>query len=105
MLGRRFLPFVQGATVCVMVRAALEFALARDALDDLFARFAKAQYLRELLFSSLVGLMCQVVCGTRRSICEAYHQDREKISVSITSVYNKLQGVEDAVSAELLRCS
>jgi hypothetical protein len=105
MLGRRFEPFVKGATVCVMVRAVLEIALSRDVLDNLFARFAKTQYVRELLFSSVVGLMCQVVCGTRRSICEAYHQDAAHIGVSLTSVYNKLSGVEDQVSAQMLRCS
>src|SRR6266542_5249432 len=105
MLDRRFTPFIEGAPVCVMVRAVLEFALPADALDRWFAKFAKTQYLRELLFSSLVGLMCQVVCGVRRSVCEAYHQGREKIAVSLTSVYNKLQGVEDEVSAQMLRCS
>jgi hypothetical protein len=88
-----------------MVRSALEFALARESLDELFGRLAVKQYLRELLFSSLVGLMCQVVCGVRRSICAAYQQDSHNISVSLTSVYNKLQGVEDQVSAELLRCN
>jgi len=105
MLPARFSPFVHGAPVCVMIRAVLEFALAPDAVDEVFKRFAKAQYLRELLFSSLVGLMCQVVFGVRRSVCDAYHQSLEKTGVSLTSVYNKLQGVEDDVSAELLRCS
>jgi hypothetical protein len=105
MLSARFAPFVKGAPVCVMVRAVLEFTLSRAALDELFARFAKAQYLRELLFSSLVGLMCQVVMGVRRSVCDAYHQSPEEIGVSLTSVYNKLSGVEDQVSAQLLRCS
>ncbi len=104
MLGRRFEPFVKGATICVMVRGVLEIALSPVVVDGLFAKFAKRQYLRELLFSSVVGLMCQVVCGSRRSICEAYHQDAKQIGVSLTSVYNKLLGVEDQVSAELLRC-
>jgi IS4 transposase len=105
MLSARFTPFVQGAPVCVMVRAVLEFALSPDATDEVFKRFAKAQYLRELLFSSLVGLMCQVVFGIRRSVCDAYYQSLQKTGVSLTSVYNKLQGVEDDVSAELLRSS
>ena len=65
MLPARFAPFVQGAPVCVMVRAVLEFALAPDAMDEVFKRSAEVQYLRELLFSSLVGLMCQVVFGVR----------------------------------------
>jgi hypothetical protein len=104
-LSSRFDPFIEGAPVCVMVRATLEYAFSRDALDVVFAKHAKLQYVRKLLFSALVGLMCQVVCGIRRSICEAYQQGTEKISVSLTSVYNKLQGVEDDVSAELVRCS
>jgi len=48
-----------------MVRAVLEFALAPDAMDEVFKRSAEVQYLRELLFSSLVGLMCQVAFGVR----------------------------------------
>src|ERR1044071_85040 len=105
MLSRRFGPFIQGATVCVMVRAVLEFALPDQVIDLLFDRFARTQYLRELLFSSLVGLMSQVVCGARRSVCEAYHQSDRDPGVSLTSVYNKLCGIEENVSAELVRCS
>ena len=88
-----------------MVRIVLETALPQGLLDEVFQRSAQKQYLRELLFSSLVGLMCQVVCGIRRSICEAYHQGAEKIAVSLTSVYNKLKGVEDAVSEAMVRAA
>lgn len=104
-LSSRFQPFIYGAPVCVMVRSVLEYALASDFLDQTFQKFARKQYLRDLLFSSLVGLVCQVVCGVKRSICEAYQQSPQKIAVSITSVYNKLQGVEEQVSAELVRGS
>jgi IS4 transposase len=104
-LSSRFDPFIKGAPVCVMVRATLEYAFSPEFLDAMFAKEAKLQYERELLFSSLVGLMCQVVCGVRSSICEAYNQNPEKLAVTLTSVYNKLQGVEDDVSAELVRGS
>ncbi len=43
-----------------------------------------------------------VVCGTRRSIHDAYQNAREEFTVSIRSVYNKLDGTEPAVSRELV---
>jgi hypothetical protein len=55
--------------------------------------------------STLVALMSEVVLGISRSIRTAYQQAEEKPSVSITSVYNKLNGVEAAVSAALVRDS
>jgi hypothetical protein len=47
--------------------------------------------------------MTQLVCGSRRSVNAAYQAAKEKIGVSITSVYNKLNGIETETSAELVR--
>lgn len=70
---------------------------------ELFERGAKAQYTRELLFSTVVNLMSLVVCGIRPSVHAAYQAAAEEIGVSVTSVYNKLNGIEPSVSAELVR--
>jgi hypothetical protein len=56
-----FAPFVKKRPVCVMARASLERLLDAQRLDALFARTAERQYTRELLFSSLVQLMSEVV--------------------------------------------
>jgi hypothetical protein len=95
--------FVQRSPFAVMSRAILEYALCPSALDELFARQADKQYTRELLFSSTVDLMSLVVTCTYDSVRAAYVDEAVNISVSLTSVYNKLQGIEDSVCAELVR--
>jgi hypothetical protein len=95
--------FVKHSPFAVMSRAILERALCPRELDKLFERHADKQYTRELLFSSVVDLMSLVVTCTYDSVHAAYVDDVVPISVSLTSVYNKLQGIEDSVSAELVR--
>jgi hypothetical protein len=102
LLGQRFEAFVQKSPISVMVRAVLERTFHAPRIDALFERTAVRQYTRELLFSTLVALMSKVVLGISRSIRTAYQQGEEKPSVSITSVYNKLNGMEPAVSAALV---
>lgn len=103
LLGTLFERFVQRSPFAVMSRALLEHALCPRDLDDLFARQADLQYTRELLFSSVVDLMCQVVTRTYGSVRSAYVSGVVDVPVSLTSVYNKLAGIEDSVSAELVR--
>jgi hypothetical protein len=107
MFGKTLQRFVDHAPVCVMVRLAMERALGADALDRLFRDTARRQYEKELLFSAVVGLMMPVVCGGRRSVHDAYRQstDAGRPAVSLASVYNKVNGVEPGVSAELVRHS
>jgi len=94
--------FVDCTPVCVMIRMAMERTLAAEALDELFRRAARQQYQRELLFSSVVGLMIPVVCGGRRSVHEAYQHSPQGLAVSLTSIYNKLGGIETGVCGELV---
>ena len=95
--------FIDQTPVCVMIRLAMERALGDDALDALFRSTATRQYERELLFSAVVGLMVPVVCGSRKSVHEAYCHSCDRPGVSIASVYNKLNGIEPEVSAALVR--
>ena len=95
--------FVQRSPFAVMSRALLERALCPQELDELFQRQADKQYTRELLFSSVVDLMSLVVTCTYDSVHAAYTDEAVDLSVSLTSVYNKLQGIEDPVSSELVR--
>ena len=103
MLGPIFERFVERSPFAVMSRAILEHALCPRQLDELFARQAQTQYTRELLFSSVVDLMSLVVTCTYSSVRAAYIDEAVDISVSLTAVYNKLQGIEDSVCAELVR--
>jgi hypothetical protein len=105
LLDTIFAPFVKERPICVMARASLERLLDAQRLDALFARTAERQYTRELLFSSLVQLMCEVVLGVHPTVHAAYQANKDAIGVSTTALYNKLDRVETAVSAALVRDS
>src|SRR5947209_14491283 len=95
--------FVMHSPLSVMVRGLLEHALVPGELDALFNATAERQYTRRLLFSTTVDLMSLVVCGVRPAVHAASQALADRIPVSVTSVYNKLDGIEPAVSAELVR--
>src|SRR5918996_1422359 len=105
LLDTIFAPFVKERPICVMARAVLERLLDAQRLDELFAHTAQQQYTRDLLFSSLVQLMSEVVLGVHPSVHAAYQANREAIGVSTTALYNKLDRVEPGVSAALVRDS
>jgi len=105
LLDTIFAPFVKERPICVMARAVLERLLDAQRLDDLFARTAERQYTRELLFSSLVHLMSEVVLGVHPTVHAAYQAQKATLGVSTTALYNKLDRVETGVSAALVRDS
>ncbi len=103
LLGQVFERFIKESPVSVMVRGLLEKALCPQILDELFERSAKTQYTRELLFSTVVNLMSLVVCGVHPSVHAAHQASAEEIGVSVTSVYNKINGIEPSINGELVR--
>jgi len=105
LLATVFAPFVKERPICVMARAVLERLLDAPRIDALFARTAQQQYTRELLFSSLVQLMSEVVLGVHPTVHAAYQANKAAIGVSTTALYNKLDRVEPGVSAALVRDS
>jgi Transposase DDE domain len=105
LLDTIFAPFVKERPICVMARAVLERLLDASRLDALFARTAERQYTRELLFSSLVQLMSEVVLGVHPTVHAAYQANKAAIGVSTTALYNKLDRVETGVSTALVRDS
>jgi IS4 transposase len=102
-LGEIFERFAKESPLAVMVRGSLEWALADEALDRLFEETAQEQVVGELAFSTVADLMGMVVAKTRKSMHAAYQAHSESIQVSVKSVYNKLNRLEPAVSAELVR--
>ena len=102
MLDEIFKCFVNESPVTVMVGGLLERVLHSESLDALFDRTAEYQYTRELLFSSVFEMMSQVVCGIQPSVHAAYQASAPELSVSITSVYNKLNGIEAPTSEALV---
>lgn len=104
-LGKVFKPFIEERPICVMARGVLENLLNPVRIDALFERTAEVQYTRDLLFSSVVDLMGQVVLGVQPSVHAAYQAQAEMIGVSDQAVYDKLNHIELGVSAELVRDS
>ena len=102
-LGRIFERFVAESSISVMTRGVMENALAASEIDAVFEEASERQYTRELLFSTLVDLVSVVVCDSRPSVNAAYQAAADRIPVSLTSVYNTLDGVEPGVSTALVR--
>jgi IS4 transposase len=93
--------FIEQAPVAVMVQATAARAITDSALNDIYERHADSQYTRDLTFAAVSRLLTQVVFRSYPSVNAAYRHN-EEISVSVTSVYNKLNGVETAVSQALV---
>jgi Transposase DDE domain len=102
MLPKVFENFVNGSPVSVMLRAIMEHALPAAEIDQLFTDTAEQQYTRELLFSSLVDLMAEVVCRIRPSVHAGYQAEPTKFGVSIRAVYDKLEHTEPGIASALV---
>jgi IS4 transposase len=105
LLGKRFQLFMEESPASVMIRGILERTFDPARLDTMFASAAQSGYTRELLFSTTVRLMSEVVLGVSPSVHAAYQDHAASIPVTVTAVYDKLKGIETNVSAELVRDS
>jgi hypothetical protein len=94
--------FINRSPVTVMVQGLLEQILNEEKLNIWFEANRGRQYTGELLFSTVVALMLEVVCQMRTSVHIAY-RNTENITVSLTSLYNKLNGMKTETSAALVR--
>jgi hypothetical protein len=95
--------FVEKSPVTLMVRAMMEGILAPAKLDELFEQTAQTGYTREILFSTLVNLMIQVVCSVRQSMGAVYRATAGELGVSKSALYGKLNRLEPSVSQGLVR--
>ena len=102
MLTPLFERFVEKAPVSVMVRGLLERCMGALALNKIYEHASDRQYTNTLLFSSVFELMNLVVCKIQPSIHAAYQDRQQEIGTSITSVYNKLNGIETSTSRALV---
>jgi CII-binding regulator of phage lambda lysogenization HflD len=74
-LNPLFERFVDNSPVTVIVRTLMESVLDEDRLDALFEQTAQTGYTREILFSTLVNMMVQVVCSVHQSIGAVFKLD------------------------------
>ena len=94
--------FSQGDPIPLMAQALMENALSPRVVDQLFEETAEKQYTRDLLFSTVVGLMGVVVCRIQPSVNAAYHKSAVPIEVSLKALYGKLERIEPATGAALV---
>lgn len=105
LLGKIFEPFIEKRPVCVMARGILERLLDPRRVDQVFADHARRQYTRDLLFSTVVQLMGEVVLKVQPSVHAAWQAREDEIGVSVAALYKKLDRVETGISAALVRDS
>ena len=98
-----FEPFIDESPVSVMFRGTLETAFSAERLDEIFENVAERQVCGELAFSTCADLLSLVVTRIQPSVNAAYRKKGQDIGVSVKSVYNKLAGIEPAVSESLIR--
>ncbi len=103
MLSPIFEKFVEKSPISVMSRGMMERVLNPSQLNQWFDETAEEQYTKDLLFSTVFDIMSQVVLGSHPAVHAAYQASKEEIGVSITSLYNKLNGIETNISAGLVR--
>lgn len=96
-------PFILRAPLPVLVRACLEWLIDDTALRALFEATAEQQYTRELTLGFMVGLMLDVACGIQPSAGAALKAYREKMTTSRQAFYGKLNRMEPAVSAAIVK--
>jgi hypothetical protein len=97
--------FEQKSPFAVLLRTILQRLLPPEKLDELFEKTAEKQYHRELLFSTLMTLMLEVVLRCVPSVNQAYQRHQDEVGVSLSAVYDKLKNVEPNMAAELVRYS
>jgi hypothetical protein len=95
--------FRQKVPLSCLLYGLLERCFSAERLDRVFLENAKVQYTRELLFSTLCDLMLSVVLKIHPSVNAAYQKAPEPLGVTLSALYEKLQGVELSVSQAVLR--
>jgi hypothetical protein len=93
--------FIKDSPVAVMVRMLLENLLNADKMDRWFDQVRQSQYTKEILFSSIVGLMLHVVCKIRPTVHSAYPYSG--IPASVVAVYDKLKNLEPTTAQGFVR--
>lgn len=93
--------FEQKKPVAVMTRMLLANTLSASCMDQIFSDHRLRQVEGDLAFSTVADLMGEVVLRIQPSV-NAAHRNSE-LAIAVKSVYNKLQGIETAVSRAVVR--
>src|SRR4051794_33298580 len=94
--------FVERCPAVVMVRATLERLLRPERLDQIFEDARQRQYSKQLLFSQVIAVMTAVATRVHASVHPAYLDGKDRVGVSVTALYNKLNHLELGTSEALV---
>jgi hypothetical protein len=95
--------FKNDCPITVGTRLVLTQLLKSERTNHLFEQHAVRQKCGELAFSTVADLMGMVALNIKPSVHAAYKAKKQEVGVSVTSVYNKLQGIEPQVGRALVR--
>lgn len=93
--------FSEKSPVTVMVQGVLERVFNAEKIDAWFENVREVQYTRNILFSSLVSIMLQVVCRAKDNVYSAYLDS--DIDATRQAVYDKLKNIETKTVREIVR--
>ncbi|MCE9567117.1 MAG: transposase [Planctomycetes bacterium] len=85
-----------------MVRATLENLLRPERLNQIFDDAAQRQYLKKLVFSDVVAVMMAVATRTHQSVHASYLAAKQRLGVTSTALYSKLNRLEPGISEALV---
>lgn len=94
--------FSEKAPAAVLFRGLFARVFSDERMDQIFRDHKERQVESPVLFSSLVHLLTPVVCGAKPSVHASYQDCEKALGVSKQAVYDKLQGIEPAVSGALV---
>jgi hypothetical protein len=80
--------FIERCPAAVMVRTTLECLLRPARLDQIF------EDSKQLLFSQVVAIMAAVATRTHASVHSAYLAAKDRLDVSVTALYDKLNHLQ-----------
>jgi hypothetical protein len=95
--------FSKEAPAAMLFRGLFGRVFSDERMDQIFRDHKERQLESPVVFSSLIDLLTPVVSGGKPSVHASYQERQEQMGVSKQAVYDKLQGVEPAVSAALVR--
>jgi hypothetical protein len=96
-------PFAEGAAPAVMTRLALDWMVERACLGLILEEVSEGQYDREFLLAHFVEVMADVSSGFRTSARAAFLKRQLNQIASISAFYRKLNRMEPAVPAAIVR--
>lgn len=94
--------FSDQVPAAMLFRGLFARVFSDERMNQIFRDHKERQVESELLFSSLIHLLTPVISGGKPSVHASYQEREEQLGVSKQAVYDKLQGVEPAVSAALI---